>query len=348
MMPITSRMKILKRFKNAVVHSFADGELLFSSRNKIFRLSNLENPIPVEVGHIPWKLFQYCSRIRTFDRIFKHAILQVFKVSNGSFFVSNGSAFWHIEADGTPHPVAKFSDTRPMNRGICQDANGVIYVAEYLSNPSRGMVRIFKSQDCRTFEIAWTFDPGTIRHVHALIPDPENPNRIWVLTGDVDHESHIFYTDDSFESLHVFLSAGQMSRSNDLIIRDGVIYWGMDTPLVDAWILKTRLEQPEQVEKLHALPGPAYYMTQNEAGAIYVGSAAEPGPAVKDNCGYIFATKPNSNWEAIRRCQTDWLPQYGIFYFPRGVLPENYLIYSQRGLKPHEGAMTIARDLSWE
>ena len=89
-------------------------------------------------------------------------------------------------------------------------------------------------------------------------------------------------------------------------------------------------------------------MTQNEAGAMYVGSAAEPGPAVKDNCGHIFATNPDSKWEELVYCRTDWVPQYGIFYFPRGILPENYLIYSQRGLKPHEGEMTIARDLSWE
>ncbi len=347
-MPTTNRLKVLQRFKNTVVHSYAEGELLFSSRNRILSLSNLEKSTPVEVARIPWKLFQYLSCIRLIDRVLKHAILQVFKINDGSFLVSNGSTFWHIRADGTIQPISQFSSTRPMNRGICQDINGTIYVAEYLANPKRGKVRVYKSQDCSTFEVAWTFEPGTIRHIHALIPDPENLQRIWVLTGDSDQESHIFYTDDSFESLHCFLSAGQSSRSTDLIIREGVMYWGMDTPLADAWILKAHLEQPEKFEKLHAIPGPAYYMTQNAAGAMYMGSTAEPGPAVKDKCGHLFATKPDATWEELLSCQTDWVPQHGIFYFPRGVLPENYLIYSQRGLKPNEGTMTIARDLSWE
>ena len=235
-----------------------------------------------------------------------------------------------------------------MNRGICQDVNGMIYVAEYISNPHRNAVRVFSSQDCKQFEVAWTFEPGEIRHIHALIPDPENKNRIWVLTGDYDHESSIFYTDDAFESLHCLLSAGQMSRCTDLIIRQGVMYWGMDATQVDAWILRVCLDNPKSLQKLYALPGPAFYMAQNEAGAMYLGSTAEPGPAVKDNSGHIFGTRSESHWEELLRCQTDLVPQLGIFYFPRGILPENYLIFSQRGLKPHEGEMTIARDRAWK
>ncbi len=234
-----------------------------------------------------------------------------------------------------------------MNRGICESNDGFIYVAEYIPNPDRLPIRIFRSKDLQNFEVVWQFGEKTIRHVHALIADPAIENRIWVLTGDLDGESHIYFTDDEFNSLNAFLSAGQMSRATDLIIRNGFLFWGMDSPVESSFILRASIDLPDRYEKLYELPGPAYYLAQNEAGGIYLGTTVEPGPSVKDNYGYIFGLGPDNVWNELLRCKNDIFPQYGIFYFPKGVLPENYIVFSQRALVPGEGFLTIARDLSW-
>lgn len=340
-------IEIIARFKNSVVHSYSDGELIFSSKNKIYKMHDLNNPKPQLVCEIPWIFLQKISNIRTFDRFLKNSILQVQRTKNKEYLVTAGNAWWNIDSKGNISKVEKFSNTRPLNRGICETKRGINYVAEYISNPKSSSIKIFRRIDLQTFEVAWKFQKKTIRHVHALIIDPELKNRIWVLTGDSDNESHFYYTDDDFNSLHCFLSAGQKSRATDLIVRKGLLYWGMDSPQEPAYILCASKESPSNLKILHELPGPAYYLAQNEAGGFYVGTTVEKGQAVKDNYGHIFALRPNSSWEEILCCKKDAFPQHGIFYFPKNILPENFLVYSQKALKPYEGYLTIARDKAW-
>ena len=71
-----------------------------------------------------------------------------------------------------------------MNRAICTSLSGRVYVADYLiNNRRREPIRVYVSKDLQTFETVWEFPPGDIRHIHALIPDPEDRERIWVLGG---------------------------------------------------------------------------------------------------------------------------------------------------------------------
>jgi hypothetical protein len=235
-----------------------------------------------------------------------------------------------------------------MNRGFCETADGVVYVADYVPNLARlEPIRIYASTDLLHFEPVWEFAPGEIRHVHSLIPDPGG-RRVWVLTGDLDHESRILYTDDSFSSLETFLAAGQQTRATDLVIHNGRVMWGMDSPLETSWIYEALVDNPLCYRRRYELPGPAYYTARNEAGGLYLGTTVEPGPAVRDHYGRIFGTDPQGEWREIHRRRDDLFPQYGIFYFPRGCLPENYLVFSQRALSPDEGFLTIARDRAWQ
>ncbi len=236
-----------------------------------------------------------------------------------------------------------------MNRGICESPSGWTYIADYSANHARlERVRIHRSRDLVTFETAWEFGPGQIRHVHALIRDPEDDRRIWVLTGDRDGESRILFTDDEFRSVQCFLDAGQMSRATDLVVRDGNVYWGMDSPTTPASLMVARKEQPLETHALVELPGPTYYMGANEAGGAYLGTTVEPGPASKDRCAHLFGMRPDGLWEEVLKRRGDIFPQHGILYFPKGILPHNYVVFSQRALVPDEGSMIIARDRAWE
>jgi hypothetical protein len=132
-----------------------------------------------------------------------------------------------------------------------------------------------------------------------------------------------------------------------MILERGRLIWGMDSPSIDSFIVQAPIEQPQAVERIHELPGPAYYMSRNQAGALYVGTTVERGKTMTYRLGHLLGTLPDGRWEDILRLEKDWFPQYGILYFPRGTLPENYLVYSQRALRPYEGFMTIARDTAW-
>jgi hypothetical protein len=183
--------------------------------------------------------------------------------------------------------------------------------------------------------------------VHAVVQDQEDHQRIWVLTGDRDAESRILYSDDDFRTVDCFLDGGQMSRATDLIARDGMVYWGMDSPEETARLMVAEKDRPAMVRSQCELPGPAYYMGENRAGGMYVGTAVEPGVALRDDCAHIMGLGPDGAWEELAARRADRSPQHGIFYFPKGAMPENYVVFSQRALVPGEGSMTVARDRAW-
>jgi len=340
-----NNLEIIDRFKNSVVHSYCEGELIYSSKNRIYKITDLEEPKPVVVGEIPWHFSQKISNLRTIDRYLKNSILQVHRTKNNVYLVSTGKTWWRIDSKGCVSNVEKFSDTRPMSRGICESNSGITYIAEYIPNPNYRPVRIFCTKDFRAFDIAWEFPARSIRHVHALIVDPEAANRIWVLTGDTSTESHIYFTDDDFGSLNCFLSAGQRTRVTDLVIRNNQLFWAPDSLRV-ASILCIKKESPNHIKELHKLPGPVFYTSENETKTMFFGTS--PPIIVKSNkYARIFALRPDNSCQEIYRCKKDLTPQYGLLYFPKGVLPENFIVFAQRALKPYEGYLTIARDTMW-
>lgn len=343
------RFEIVAMISKATPHVWCEEGLLFSRLNRVFVVSDLERPSLAEIAQIPWRPTQRIAHLRLVDRVAKHSILQVHRTEDGRLLISNGSSWWCCGARGAEvRPVARFSPTRPMNRGICESPSGHTYIADYTANHARlERVRIHRTSDFVAFETAWEFAPGEIRHVHALIRDPEDDRRIWVLTGDRDSESRILYTDDEFQSVECFLDAGQTSRTADLLVRDGSVYWGMDSPSAPAHLMAARRERPHEARAMCSLPGPAYYMAVNEAGGAYLGTTVEPGAASKDRSAHLFGMRPDGVWEEVLKRRADIFPQHGIFHFPRGTLPGGCVVFSQRGLVPNEGFMVIARDRAW-
>ncbi len=78
--------------------------------------------------------------------------------------------------------------SRPMN--ICVDGSRVIF-GEYGDSYKDLEPYIYVSEDRgRTFEVAYTFPRGSIRHVHNIIVDPYG-DHYWVLVGDYDTQPGI-------------------------------------------------------------------------------------------------------------------------------------------------------------
>lgn len=343
------RLDVRYTLRKALVHFWGGDGLVYSVKNQVYLLPDLSDPQPILLGTIPWRNAQRICHFRLIDRAWHESILQVHEAGNRRLLVCNGRSWWSISPGGQSERIPPFSRTRPMNRGICTSAEGWTYVADYLPNLRlQDPVRIFRSRDLRSFEIAWEFPPGDIRHIHALIPDSEEPNRIWILTGDHERQARILYSEDDFETVRVFRSDGQRTRAVDMIVQGGSLIWGMDSPEEKSYLLSAGKKDPDGVKVLREIPGPAYYMARNQAGAAYLGTTAEAGAGVTDFFAHILGSLPDGNWEEIHKRRKDLFPQHGIFYFPRGMLPGNYVIFSQRGLRPGEGQLTVARDRAWE
>ncbi len=341
----TCMLSVIDRFKQSIAHEYKDDTLVCSSKNKIFLINDLEKPEPLFVGEIPWHHWQKVSHVRLLDRILKNSIRLVHRTNNTQYIVATKSHWWLIDKASNATLLKDLSGIQTTQRGICESKKGVVYIGEYGLNLSRNKpIRIFSSRDSKTFKVAWEFPKKSIRHIHAVIPDIEYDNRIWVLTGDLDHESHFYYSDDDFKTVNKWLSAGQVSRSIDIVQHNGELFWGMDSPDEKAFIIRSTRKSPNEYERIFELPGPAYYSTSNENGGIYLGTTVEPGDEVKDDYAHIFSLQKSGAWKRVVTCKNDMVPQYGIFYLPIGKLPKNFVVYSQRALKPYEGYLTIAKD----
>src|SRR5699024_7348659 len=77
------------------------------------------------------------------------------------------------------------------------------------------------------WEPAWRFED--VRHVHGVFHDPYSSS-IWVTTGDTDHESAIWNTGDSFQTLQRVAGGSQQYRAVQLLFTPEYIYWGSDGP----------------------------------------------------------------------------------------------------------------------
>ena len=183
-----SHLKVIARFRNSMVHFYNGGELICSTKNRIYRITNLDDPKMELLSEIPWKLTQHISHFRIADRYLGNSILRVHKTRYNKYLVTTGKKWWRIDSKGNISSIDKFSETRPMSRGICESKSGVTYIAEYTPNPHRGSVKIFYSKDLKNFDIAWEFPPGSIAHVHALVVDPESDKaRGFFSVADYEH-----------------------------------------------------------------------------------------------------------------------------------------------------------------
>ncbi len=336
---------LLSRY--TIAHAVRDETLLCSRKNRLFELS-LSSKQDQNVGHIPWPPMAWPCNIRLLDRILKHSIAHVQTISDVYYMVVTGKGEWWLISNDQATAINTPSKTCPLMRGSCVNAAGTVFYGEYFDNAERRAVAILASDPPYTdFRVIYTFQPGEIRHIHGLLPDPFIHGRIWITCGDENAESTIYFTEDDFATVERFCNYGQRTRAVDLIIRKDEIVWAMDSPLQRPYIVRVNKTSPKEPEMLYELNGPAYYISHNEAGGIYISTTPEPGPAVKDNKAYLVALRPDGSWEEVYHAQSDWVPQFGLFYLPQGTLPGNTIVLSSRAVTKKEGHLLVAEDTAW-
>src|SRR5437867_11026617 len=89
--------------------------------------------------------------------------------------------------------------TRPLHFAVTPDDR--VFWGEYFDNAARDEVHIYVSTDRgATWDVAYTFARGTIRHVHNIVYD-RWANCLWVLTGDAESECRIIRASCDFSDV---------------------------------------------------------------------------------------------------------------------------------------------------
>ena len=225
---------------------------------------------------------------------------------------------------------------------VCENRNGDLLWGEYFSNPNRDKVNIYVSRDFgNSWQVIYSFEKNTIRHVHGVFCDPYD-DRIWLTTGDEDHESAIWVTDDRFENLDKVISGRQQSRAIQLLFTKDHIYFGTDTPFETNHIYRLRKGTAE-IEELTSVESSVYWGCK-VGDDLFFSTAVEPSSVNLCNYASIWGSRDGRNWGQVARFKKDFWPskyfQIGQIYFPGGNNSTGHLFYIPIAT---EGDQTIQR-----
>lgn len=210
-----------------------------------------------------------------------------------------------------------------------------VYFGEYLNGHQRDIRVARVDVNRQRVEICWTFSRSEIKHVHAIHYDRFR-NRLWVCTGDLDHESAFWYTDDEFQTLHRFAGGDQTWRAIAVLFDENGMEWGMDAgqdALAEAInrIFRYDFITEERSERA-VIENPAYAACAIEGGSAVVQTSFEPlRQQVTPTEVALWIRAPAGGWAPLLRLPyrarsvRGQMP-YGHLLIPQGVCPQGQLL----------------------
>jgi len=242
----------------------------------------------------------------------------------------------------------------------CSEIKGIpsfdpqISFGEYLDNNARTPVSIWSInlQTEGKWEKRWTFPQGSIKHIHAIVPD-EYRGWVWILTGDVNGEVGMWAAKNNFTEVTRVVFGKQIFRACSAFpVREGLLY-ATDSQYESNSICILEQEGSDWVSRHIAdIAGPCIYSTQ--VGDDYIFATAvepgmpksnvlrtlldcQPGPGLNGNYSEVFVGNLSKGFVSICRMQKDMWParlfQFGSISFPSGTPTAEYVLAYGTALK---------------
>ena len=207
--------------------------------------------------------------------------------------------------------------TRPLHMATTPEDH--VFWGEYFDNPNRDEVHIYMSKDRgASWNVAYTFPKGTIRHVHNVVYD-EFESCLWVLTGDNGSECRILRASCDFKNVEVVVSGNQQARAVALVPTSDGLYFSSDTPLEANHIY--RLDRRGNLERLAELPSSSIYGCRAGSG-VFFSSMAEPSKVNSEHDIHVYGSRDGEHWQDLLQWKKDSWPmsffQYGNAFLPDG------------------------------
>jgi hypothetical protein len=226
----------------------------------------------------------------------------------------------------------------PLRNGIAvHPLSNNAYFGEYINGIKRPVRIIRLSEDGKKTEVCFTFKENEIKHVHGIYWDKYR-NRLWVTTGDSDTESHFYYTDDEFATVHKYNGGDQTWRAVSLVATENHLMWGMDAGKdapSDAinYIYRLDLTTGNR-ERIETIGNPAYHMVQTQSGAMVMAVTYEPGRKQDtETKANIYYSKTGEQWQNLLSMPYEaqhltGRSQYAYAFPPSGIIPDDKLLFT--------------------
>ena len=303
----------------------------------------LEGNLKEELGSIKDR-YQPLSKNCITRRLLRAEITGLYRLYNGTYLAVAKKGIFKKEVSEDFRKVWNlFRGSKPLN--LCILPNGHIYFGEYFQNREKKAVHVYGSFDNgETWQIVYTFEPGSINHIHGLFYDIYT-DRIWFLTGDRENECMIGYTEDEFKTTTIVFRGGQEYRACQLFFYPSFICYATDSQYMGNEI-KCFDRKTLEIKTLARIQGPAVKGGQS-GNVSFLSTTVEPSDVNLDKDAHIWISKDGMYWEDVYSATKDcWPPifQFGTFEFPQYLEPiTDRLYFSGRALKGHDGKSTFIK-----
>lgn len=161
-----------------------------------------------------------------------------------------------------------------MAFGLTGDSTGAIYYGEYTTEAGEHPISIWKSSDeGRSWQVAFEFPTGTVRHVHAVQCDPHD-GAIWVGTGDRDEQCYVGVSHDGAATFRWIAQGTQQCRTCGFVFFPDVVLWGMDAGFEANRLISLQRENGTLAADEH-LPDATYYHRKLDESRALLGLAQD-------------------------------------------------------------------------
>lgn len=219
-----------------------------------------------------------------------------------------------ITREGQIIQQSDISGSRPLSFEVINDE---FVFGEYRSNPERSPIGIYAENAEKTL-----YKKGEmkgIRHIHGIYQDPYT-EKVWISTGDEDHEAALYVSDPHFHQFEKVLYGSQQTRTIKLLFTDQYIYFGSDAPDEVNYLYRMN-RSTRETERLAQVGSSVFHGTK-VGDWLFFSTAVEPSKINTTKYAEVWASPDGETWKCILRFKKDFLPmkyfQYGQVFFPAG------------------------------
>jgi hypothetical protein len=314
------------------------GDLLYASRGYQLLVARIHEPSD-QISWRPVAMFRPMVRRRLSamnrltTRLFRDGFHALAVLPSGGLVAATPGAIITLRPGETESGETEFRRTHTILRGTrplhitavpAGETGGPIYWGEYFDNPARDEVHIYASSDAGdTWDVAYTFPKGAIRHVHNIVHDPWG-DCLWVLTGDYGDECRILRAACDFSRVEPVLQGQQQARAVAAIPAEDGLYFSSDTPLEANSIY--RLDRQERLQRLTPISSSSIYGCR-VGSRLFFSTMVEPSEVNRDRQVRLYGSAVDrssgdaQDWHSLLSWEKDRWPM-GLFQYGNAILPD--------------------------
>ena len=355
-------MSLFLFHKNAIPLCFLpDGKLVCYQRGDVIVFED-----KVEVKRI--RVFssfkeRFLSRSKLLSRFLRFGVRTSEAISLSRILLASGNMLYELDLETGKLSNGFFcgEGIRPLIFTTVKGIEGIddsIYFGGYLGNDEMKPVNIYKRLDTDNWEKVYTFDEGTINHIHNIVSDPYH-NCLWAFTGDFGEASAIWRITENFKKVERVVFNNQKYRGCVVyVLPEGLLY-ATDAPFADDFIY---LMDPKtyEVKEICPIDGSCIYGCQWKNKYVFSSTVEgdgrnmsriewlftrKRGAGIKDDYVHMYMGNLKDGFCEIYKEKKDGMPyytfQFGVFKFPYGINNNDVLYFQPVATKNNDQDLMV-------